>query len=261
VLGRLNGKSEEELQKQQDALKDAELKTWHEQRYGLLGFVRGGWLVGDRIVEENQGKNVDVGPKDFKEDKKSKKRKAEDDTVVESGLSTKKLKKDKGSKQLRSTTTPQGRVSQDVKLSKPASKEGSGTGRSGNDEDSSPSSTQGTKKRKSKHGKVNKDDEPEASSSDDDRAKRKAEKRARKEARRKRKEEKAAKNAKNAPALKDSDRTGTSGTSTPQESASTGYSTPVFGRQAVRQRYIQQKRMASMDPQAMREIFMLKAAG
>lgn len=49
LLGRLNGKSDEEVAKKQNALRDVELGTFHAQRYGSMNFVSGGLLVGDKM--------------------------------------------------------------------------------------------------------------------------------------------------------------------------------------------------------------------
>lgn len=47
LLGRLNGKSEEVLQKEEEARRDVRLVMYNERRFGTLRFVSGGFLEGD----------------------------------------------------------------------------------------------------------------------------------------------------------------------------------------------------------------------
>lgn len=51
LLGRLNGKAEKEIEKSQQIRADLGLKHYVGQRYGASSFVRGGYLVGDRITD------------------------------------------------------------------------------------------------------------------------------------------------------------------------------------------------------------------
>jgi Pin2-interacting protein X1 len=284
VLGRLNGKSEGELQKQQDALRDAEVKLYHEHKYGLIKFVPGGWLVGDKIQAnktdaDQQSEQTGSGGRS----KPTKKRKAEEIEPSEaettsSSVPAKKLK--------RSKNTGRKHVNDDGKQANIdgatilASTGSNATESPYSGDEAAPkkpdtSELRASSKRKTKrkdkdndhNGAKRKDTKEEkqlavsSMSSDSDKAARKREKRARKEERRKRKEEKAKR--KSEAGSKD----GREVMSLPvsvSETPTSGASTPVPGyghRQAIRQRYIQQKRMASMDPQAMKEIFMLKAAG
>ena len=56
ILGRLNGKTVEQIGKESQARADLGRKLYAEQRYGPSRFVRGGFLVGDRIeVHESVG--------------------------------------------------------------------------------------------------------------------------------------------------------------------------------------------------------------
>ncbi|KAK3710335.1 telomerase inhibitor [Vermiconidia calcicola] len=235
VLGRLNGKSDVEVERQQGALRDAELRTYQAQKFGMVGFVSGGFLVGDKIrpgVEEEKVENTETfgeTPEDKLEPKRKKRKAAQDASEPETKRSKKRRK----------------------------------GGTSGVDEhhvDPSDIQAAKTKQKKAKRSKQT-DGDVKASTTttaEDDRPRQKQEKRARKEERRKRKEERRRlKSERSAPE---------SGSTSPEEQ-------PVVvktlappqdmlsgNRHAVRQRYIQQKRMASMDAQAMKEIFMLKAA-
>ena len=51
LLGRLNGKQDTKLKKEQNARNDSKRAIYTERRWGVLGFVSGGVLIGDRIQE------------------------------------------------------------------------------------------------------------------------------------------------------------------------------------------------------------------
>ena len=51
LLGRLNGKKDDELEKEQKSRDDLRRAVYTENRWGTLRFVSGGFLVGDRIEE------------------------------------------------------------------------------------------------------------------------------------------------------------------------------------------------------------------
>jgi Pin2-interacting protein X1 len=51
LLGRLNGKAEEEVDKEQKAKEDIQREMIMEKRWGLIRFVKGGFLIGDKIEE------------------------------------------------------------------------------------------------------------------------------------------------------------------------------------------------------------------
>jgi Pin2-interacting protein X1 len=270
ILGRLNGK-EAEVKKEEERREEIEKRAFVYRKYGMMNFVSGGFLVGDQIKPRNEIKKEleikvevksepesDSAMKDIK--KKSKKRKdreesesSEDDTEEQP-----KLKRKKKSVDLRDQA--RGDVADLAKAKKDKKSK--------------------RDKKKSKKDKKTTTSDPEPMSSDEleaasdpeqltDKAKRKAEKKARKEEKKLKKALKKA--AKKAAKVKDDSESSSSesedetpGTSTP----ATGTSTPtvtaaglVFqprGMHAVRQRYIRQKKNATMDMQAMREIFMIK---
>lgn len=245
VLGRLNGKDEGELKREEEARRDVELRTYQERKFGLVGFVRGGYLVGDRVVDDLKEEEGDTRS-DVKKESRSGKRKAVEVVPID-GKPSKKLKAVK-------EESP-------VVKSEPVSE----------DDTAVPSTIRKDKKRKDKDRKKSRSEESgidnakaSTASDTDDRASRrnaKEEKRARKEERRKRKAEKALRKAERRHVVTVSD----DNTPTTDTAPTSGQSTPTalstVARQAVRHRYIQQKRMASMDAQAMKEIFMMKAVG
>ena len=60
LLGRLNGKSDGELQKEQDSRDDLKRAIYTERRRGSVRFVRGGLLVGDKLQTFNDSKPADL---------------------------------------------------------------------------------------------------------------------------------------------------------------------------------------------------------
>lgn len=232
LLGRLNGKEEAVLEKEQSQRRDVELANFQGRKYGSMNFVSAGYLVGDKIqdvaavVSEPQ---PDVEP------------------------STSKKRKRKQSNE--QTSLP--------------------------DVTSDPTNT--TKRRKVKDSKSSKKD----SATSEAKAQRRADKEARrlaKEAKIKAKTERRQRKAdaaalKSAPSQKSSGGESANedepalptgeGTSRPEivaPTVTTVISAPIVtpeapsARFAARRRYIQHKRMANMDSQAMREIFMIPSA-
>ncbi|CAK4015326.1 related to pxr1 [Lecanosticta acicola] len=253
LLGRLNGKSEVELKEKQDQMRDAELRTWTGRKYGYMNFVSGGLLVGDKMEE----KTVTT-----KSGGSSKKRKAEEEAVEEITQQEKKNKKRKSEPD--QTTAPDSAGAEKVKKSSKKDNKNGDAGRNvsvGPVQDDTESGPQAEdmareekRKRKERRRAEKASKVTKASSEDEEKARLQEEKRARKEERRKRKEEKRQKRAakEQATVQPSTSRSESEGTATPPVQANIG------GRQAVRQRYIQSKRMASMDPQALKEIFMLQ---
>ncbi|KAF2797671.1 hypothetical protein K505DRAFT_405632 [Melanomma pulvis-pyrius CBS 109.77] len=251
VLGRLNGR-EADVKKEEERRLDIEKRGFVARKFGFMNFISGGFLVGDKIERKikkeeeiqvkveikEEGTETDMGAI---EEKKAKKRKRSGEEEDEP-----KLKRKKKSMNLRATIAEENEAEQASEKSK--SKKD---------------------RKKSKKSSVSSSASPAPTSDPSeplsDKAKRKAERaarRARKEEKRLKKAlKKAAKEATSSPESEDEEETATSttapttGTSTP---TATGLTFGAGGRHAVRQRYIRQKKMASMDPQAMREIFMIK---
>lgn len=255
VLGRLNGKDDAQVQKQQDALRDAELRQYQVGKYGLMNFVSGGLLVGDKMeeigeklpgrVQETEGSAESAKKRGkkralderqgsyHKSEKRKKRRRSEDedeDSVVDTAKSDDAALQEKARrKEKRSKKSNETAEQQDVEVASTAVSD--------------------DKKAKKRNRKADSAEDPPEKSPADEKARLKEEKRARKEDRRRRKEEKRLKKAK-----REASKAGTSEHETKLVQAVHG------GRHAVRHRYIQQKRMAGMDAQAMKEIFMVKAA-
>ncbi|KAK5109765.1 hypothetical protein LTR62_006605 [Meristemomyces frigidus] len=271
IFGRLNGKTDIEVEKQQSNLRDAELRTYQTQKYGHMNFVRGGLLVGDKIKElpgkKLAAKTVDsqsAGKGNDSKDKVKKKRKAEL-SVLEDGEGQQQVMKKK--KKQKSDLTEAVPVS--VGTEEPASLVHASASdvelqvRATAEEDTNESAKRTRKERR-------KDQDGESLVVLDDvraeKARLRLEKRARKEERRRRKEQKKhGQNVETVDPASDAESAVAVEVATPLASElPSGVSTPasmVFAgsRHAVRQRYIMQKRAASMDPKALNEILMIKA--
>ncbi|KAK3070689.1 telomerase inhibitor [Teratosphaeriaceae sp. CCFEE 6253] len=287
IFGRLNGKSEVDVEKQQSSLRDAELRTYQAQKHGFMNFVRGGLLVGDKIEEVSE-KQISAktanGPSAGvdEETKGSKKRKAERDAPqsAEDGARIKKQRsrtekepvsrsdEDKAASAVETGQTKQRKKRRHEKETSAAltpvnQAEVGAADRDGDVEKAAKRQRKEHRRTERAVRKANGD------STEDEKARLKQEKRARKEERRKRKDEK-----RRVKALQDeSDDESVSTTPTTVATAdptpvvsemSSGTATPLAfggGRRAIRQRYIMQKRMASMDPKALNEILMIKTQG
>jgi Pin2-interacting protein X1 len=249
IFGRLNGKSEVEVQKQADTQRDLELQTYQSQKWGMMNFVYGGLLVGDKMEEGERKRLADHNAKVLQS-----KRKAEDDAPAETSSS--KKRKHGSAKGSGAASQSSEESDAETRASTEKQKKRSKKGESAADSSSETAERVSKKERKEKHKKDRKSGEPS------DKAQAKEEKRARKEARRKRREEKRAKKEAKGKASAQTSRDQSSDSSEDEADAPAPKpTTPSFasGRLAVRQRYIMQKRQAGMNPQAMAEILMLKA--
>ncbi|KAF3175113.1 telomerase inhibitor [Orbilia oligospora] len=267
LLGRLNGKTDESVRSEEDTRR----KMWIEGRYGMR-FVKGETLESTWVtkelkkgVEEDGKKGSDDDDDDDEEEEEeeedAKESESEDEEEDESETSDGKKEQPKKEKKGKD---------KDSRNKKRKSSD------SEDDEDAGSSSSSSSKDRKSDKSKRKAD-----------KALRKAErqaKRERKEAKRQRKDEK-----RRAKAEKKALKSAIAASSAPSSTASTppampsaepeplpkldkkskslpsslhgsGTSTPVNGRQALRSKWIAQKRMAVMDAKALNEILMIKAA-
>jgi Pin2-interacting protein X1 len=244
LLGRLNGKSDVELEAQQKARRDAEVRIQHEQRYGHMNFISGGFLVGDKMEAKAEMKPSGTALI------QSAKRKRSNDT--ESGtIGHSREKKRKGTT-ARESTQPMSTIAEPLSATEDSDLDAE------EDEENTLDKAPKTQDEKAHRKKPSKS-EQESDSTDNkaQKARDKAERRARKEKRRKRKEERRERKA-----MKEKKKAEKSATQTSEPPAAIVASAVVSNgsRHATRQRYIQQKRMASMDPKALKEIFMLQAA-
>jgi len=234
LLGRLNGKDESIIQQEQQKRIEIGNKLYAHQRWGGTKFVSGGFLVGERIeahLPKEQGiVKVNMG---HVEDGTNVKETEEKDVNVVNDLVEDARKKSKKRKE-----SGERQASKAKNVEKQASK----------------------KHKSDKESSSNSDleqDDGEISASDshketkEERRQRRAERRARKEEKRLKKAQRVNGTHSAQEAQDTASSQVTSGMSTPI----TGASTPLGGNRInVRQRYIKQKRMAMMDPQALREV-------
>ncbi|KAI5358493.1 Putative G-patch domain-containing protein [Septoria linicola] len=256
LLGRLNGNEQDQavIKKKEETIRDVQLKL----KYGNMNFVSGGLLVGDKmhevqtdlghlkggeVVAVKENKKRKAGSDGSEDEKAAKKRKnAEKKKANGTAAAIKEMKRQRkleAGGDVSSTSDP------------PEQEAGSSSSSSSSEDEKA------AKRRRKAERKARKDFGQSAGEvSKDEKARLKEEKRARKEERRKRKEEKRAKRA----AKEAKTSTQPSSAVASESEAQSGTSTPTFmgGRQAVRHRYIMQKRMAAGSAQALKEIFMMK---
>ncbi|KAJ8106938.1 hypothetical protein OPT61_g9211 [Boeremia exigua] len=256
ILGRLNGR-EEEVKKEEARREEIEKRAYVYRKFGSMNFISGGFLVGDKLVPRAEVKLEPTEPK-IKEEPDSddgvgKKRKREVADATEDGASDQKLKRKKKSMNLRDEADKQDKKIKKEKKDK---------------KDKKDKSSKKIKKEKASSDPEPMSDDALTPASDPepltDKARRKAEKKARKEEKKLKKAlKKAAKAAKKSKESgDDSSSESDDDDTTPSSSVpATGTSTPSFvprGVQTARHRHIMMKKRASMDPQALKEIFMIK---
>ncbi|OTA69316.1 hypothetical protein K449DRAFT_460860 [Hypoxylon sp. EC38] len=281
LLGRLNGKSEETIEKERQVRSGIKTNLYVERKYGLMNFVSGGLLVGDQMkdlvstkvetlvsVKEEEKESLStledataLPAKKQKKEKKSKKRKAEDSDPTESPDAVPEKKRKKRSKDENSREGSAG----SAEAEEPSKKKSKKSKRKEEDV------IEPEKKKKSKKSK--KDPEPEVKNggipagSEDaqiERSKSKKEKKEKKEKKSKKQKQSDASESSTEAALSTSASTPTL-VATPQDSGvstptGTGTSTPLglSARHYARSRHIASKRMAMADMAALNQIFMVK---
>ncbi|KAK1600754.1 uncharacterized protein LY79DRAFT_503950 [Colletotrichum navitas] len=275
LLGRLNGKSSESIEKERQARATLQGTLYCDTKFGPMRFVRGGWLVGDQVKDEPTAEPKEEDKDDIKMEDvptisessggKSKKRKAEESSEDESSSEDEKAKKKrrkeekKAARKLKAEAEAEadGETLISEKKDKKRKSSSSKEDASEDTQDEAEKRSKKNKRRKEKKKEKKEAGSDEEESSDDKTTKKKrkgetdAEKAARKEEKKRRKEEKRAK--------KEASRESTSTPTTSTPTAS-GTSTPVLrGHHAVRSRWIAQKRMATMDDKALNAIFMVKS--
>lgn len=292
LLGRLNGKDEEELEREQRSREDLKRAIYTERRWGSIRFVPGGFLIGDKIQhlidgEAERIRRLAAGASDDSRDssspseseehapalmekpKKSKKRKIEVLEEAEPEVVAIKIKKSKKKRKPKPTAGDSDGVATalgEVKLSRKQSKKDRASKTADSEEDIE-INVQKREKKSKKDRKLT-----EADSEDIEVNIRKKEKKSKWGRKGKqdrvasdvevteKSKEKKSKRYKGKRRDKDSDSMESSQTTTKESTpstplASSGVSTPMMqGRHAVRARNIAQKRLAHMDVAALNQV-------
>lgn len=287
LLGRLNGRDEEEMEKEQKSREDLKRAIYAEQRWGTIRFVKGGLLVGDKIqplieAEAERVRKLKVGGDSsdssseestdeaavvVQSSKQSKKRKLED--AVESSAEVVAVKVKKSKKRKVDRETHSADEARTVKKSRSLKRSRTEPNTASEDDEGQANDDKKASK-KSKKQKQSGEDGVE----DDEKSQRRREKEERKRERRERREKKeqakqeedAARGSKatskkekkkdkgNLEMDSETSRISTK-ESTPVVADSSGRSTPMMqGRHAVRARNIAQKRLASMDVASLNQV-------
>ena len=253
VLGRLNGKSEDEIGRQQQALNNANLRTYQARKYGTMNFVSGGLLVGDQVIPKKEApclRNEQSSTEGALEGGRSRKRKRKvgdmEETTQPSEARSGKKRGEEGVPVSRTGASAEGPAAPKRKSRKSESRKSERRKHT-----SALKCTNELGGAEGPAGDVLHPDTTDAQAcattntpSLDDRSLSKLEKRARKEERKQRKHERRLLKAKTEEQV--------------QQASKNTLAPSAFG--SSRHRYIQQKRLAGLDPQAMREIFMIKTA-
>ncbi len=274
LLGRLNGKSDEVLEREQDSRNDVKRVLYTDRRWGAMHFVSGGLLVGDKIQTISSSKSV-----------KPEKSSCHQSTQISTEPTDEEAEAKfvcKNSKKKRKLEKQSGNETHKIGFSRVA-KLGENQDPLDMDDDK-PSLAKVVlserKPKKKKHHKqadstmpaedeavviANSPTNPEPLSQDKlERAKRKAERQKRREQKRLRKEKRVARVEGGHSALStqpisevvESDTGWSVAVSMAEEQviAVPAPSLILAGRHLVRQRYIQHKKMAVMDPRALNEV-------
>ena len=241
LLGRLNGKHDDELEKEQRTRDDLRRAVYTESRWGALRFVSGGFLVGDKIEEiagdratgSLEGKGVKTQDNTHAHDAGSKSGNASSKSAQEE----KPVKKPKKSKKRRESTFEDVQA-EDQHSVEPIDEASHKAPRIAN-----PEKTPG--------------DVPGDLSENDRREIRRAEKAQRKMARHVRREEKRLRRLDitlSGSVMHEVIDAGKEVVPVDLVEPEVSSRTASIGRHNVRSRYVQQKKMALMDPKALNEV-------
>ncbi|KAK2788930.1 telomerase inhibitor [Onygenales sp. PD_12] len=224
LLGRLNGKSDAELQQEQKKKDDIRLAKFVANRWKTMRFVSGGLLVHEKLQKLADAKPVQLSessqqekpekPEKSKKERKKEKRKAKaEDDAEQSEKSSKKEKKKKKKRSRDDSETSKGEDSGSTRDGTPA------------EDTKSEKKSKKSKKRKQKEIESNETEQGNNSSTE---------------------------SGSPAPEIKPK------AVAPKPDSVLKVREHRPLGRQFTRGRYIQQKKMAIMDAKSLNEIFMVK---
>jgi Pin2-interacting protein X1 len=267
ILGRLNGKDEDELVKEQKSRDDLRRAIYTERKWGSQRFVSGGFLIGDKIQDliEGEAKRLrkledgsseessdvsssseskEEAPAPVEKSKKSKKRKAEAIEEAPEVVAV-KVKKSKKKRKLEASPDETEEVVVDAKKSKKSKKDRKSEETDDTSEESK--SRRRKEKKEKRRDKEHKKDRKEKHKSKSEETT--------KESKKKSKRDKSGLDS--LPDTSESSRVTTkeSTHTIPTTTPSSGRSTLMMqGRHAVRSRNIAQKRLAHMDVASLNQV-------
>ncbi|KAI1824471.1 hypothetical protein F4861DRAFT_255069 [Xylaria intraflava] len=282
LLGRLNGKSEETLQKEREVRSEIKTNLFVERKYGPMRFVSGGLLAGDQmkmaelidekststpIKDESASDATEAGSrkksKKAKKEKKDKKRKLSESEEAETSDSKRERKRKKRSKAEAEQGGDDTEVGKPVKRKKgDKEKKSKHSERTPEEADAEPVET-GVTRKKSKKSKdaPNKGSSSNASTeASEDASLEKSRKEKKKDKKRKQADKADASGGVATTASSTTTLASTphdSGSSTPR-STDTSTTRTLSARHLSRSRHIASKKLAFGDMQALNQIFMVK---
>ncbi|CAK7264823.1 telomerase inhibitor [Sporothrix epigloea] len=263
LLGRLNGQSAEVTEKQRQARENVRMTLYVERRFGPMRFVRGGFLIGDDETNSDETKDTTITTSLQSENQTAtlspSTQSDEDATGSDSITARKKAKKEKGKEEKKAKSRKRktaghedGEEEDDIATEKKRKRRK----QEGVSEDDS-EGKESNKKKKDKKDKKDRKKREEGGESD---KKERKEKKPRSKDKAKKEKEKSS-TRRDEEAAEEQDL----GTATPSESEQTAAAVPKSftstssSSRLARRRYINQKRAAVSDPQALKQIFMIKA--
>jgi Pin2-interacting protein X1 len=233
LLGRLNGKSEAVIEKQRQARENVKMTLYVERRFGPMRFVRGGFLIGDDETPEGTEELAAT---------------EEATATAESTPSTSETEAESDAKEARRTPKKERK---EKKKEKSRKRKANSDAEEADNSDEANDSDRKDRKRKRSKGDVEDKEKVEKKKSKKDRKekKEKQEKRDKKDKSEK-KEKKDTKRRRGEEMDVD--------TATPSESEKPASAVPssftASSRNLARRRYINQKRAAVADPQALKQV-------
>ncbi|TVY28943.1 Protein pxr1 [Lachnellula hyalina] len=266
ILGRLNGKEEDEIAKEQRSRDDLRRAVYTERKWGSQRFVKGGFLIGDKIQDlidgeadrlrklgdessnsndtSSESESEEEAPAPVEKTKKSKKRKA--DAIEEAPeVVAVKVKKSKKKRKLEASSEDAEEVV--AKKAKKSKKDRKSKGETDDTSDEARKRRKKERKERRKEKEIKKNRKEKDKSGSEETTKTSKKKSKREKSGLESSESSQATTKENTPMI-------------PTPAPSSGTSTPMMqGRHAVRSRNIAQKRLAHMDIASLNQIFMIKS--
>ncbi|KAL1914052.1 telomerase inhibitor [Sporothrix stenoceras] len=260
LLGRLNGQSEEVIEEKRQARENAKMTLYVERRFGPMRFVRGGLLIGDDETSDSTDESTAETTR-----KTTDEAAATTTTESTSSTSTSETEAESDAKEARRKAKKERKGEKKEKSRK--RKAEAGVDEADNSEEADDSDR---KDKKRKRSKDDAEDEEKAEKKNSKKEKKEKKEKKDKKDKKEKKDKSEKKDKKDKKRRRDEESgisTGTGedmdvDTATPSESEMVSSVPSTFAassRNLARRRYINQKRAAVADPQALKQIFMIKA--